>query len=214
MNTIKKIMMNSAVLCLAVTLSTSCSDNAKKEEDPKDHAEEVNEEVHNRQGEKDAERLSECFMGNLYEIMASETAVSKATTPEVKKMAEMIKDAHAKMNTDLKDLATRKNITVPADITDEQKRDMDKLNEKTGIDFDKEYTQQMKNKHEDAVKKYEDIADKSEDADIKSWASATLPEVKSHLTMVESTWETIKDMKDKDRKNDKDRNDHKDNAKH
>jgi putative membrane protein len=197
---IRKIMMKSAVACLALTLTTSCGDNAKKEEDPKDQAEKVNEEVHNRDGEKDAERLSEAFMGNLYEIMSSETAASKATTSEVKKMAEMIKEAHTKMNTDLKDLATRKNITVPADLTDEQKRDLDKLNEKTGIDFDKEYTQQMKNKHEDAVKKYEDIADNSKDADIKSWATNTVPEVKSHLTMVESTWETIKDMKDKDGK--------------
>lgn len=214
MNIINKFTLKAAVLCLGITLTTSCADTTHKEEDPKDQAEDMNAEKFDNKGEKDADRLAEAHMGNLYEIMASENAASKATTAEVKKLAEMIKTAHTKMGKDLTDLAARKNITLPADLTDEQKRDMDKLNEKTGVDFDKEYTEQMKNKHDDAIKSYEKIADKAEDADIKQWAANSVPEVQSHLTMIESCWNNIKDMKDKDHKdNDHKDNDHKDHAK-
>jgi putative membrane protein len=100
------------------------------------------------------------------------------------------------MGADMQDLAIRKNITLPADMTNEQKRDLEKLNEKTGLDFDKEYAKQMENKHEDAVKTLEKISDKSEDAEFRQWAEQSIPEIRSHLDMVKSTKENIKDMKD------------------
>lgn len=212
MNIIYKITLRTAVLCLGITLNTSCSNNEHKEEDPKEHAEEANEEKFDNKGEKDADRLSEAYMGNLYEIMAAESAASKATTGEVKKLAEMMKTAHTKMGKDLADLASRKSVTLPADLTAEQKRDLDKLNEKTGLDFDKEYADQMKNKHEETIKTFEKISEKAEDADIKQWAANTMPEVQSHLTMIESCQNNLKDMKDnnKDRKGDKHDDEHKD----
>lgn len=210
MNIIYKITLRTAVLCLGITLNTSCSNNEHKEEYPKEHAEEANEEKFDNKGEKDADRLSEAYMGNLYEIMAAENAASKATTGEVKKLAEMMKTAHTKMGKDLADLAARKNVTLPADLTAEQKRDLDKLNEKTGLDYDKEYADQMKSKHEETIKTFEKISDKAEDADIKQWAANTLPEVQSHLTMIESCKDNLKDMKENDRKGDKNLNERKD----
>lgn len=194
-----KFTLNAAVLCLGVTLLTSCS-NSHKEEDPKEEAKDMNEQKFDSQGEKDADRLSEAHMGNLYEIMASENAAGKASTGEVKKLAEMIKTAHTKMDKDLMEFAAKKNITLPADLTDEEKRKMDKLTEKSGMDYDKEYTEQMKNKHEDAIKMLEKASDKAEDPDVKQFAANAIPEVRSHLTMIETCWNNIKDMKDNDHK--------------
>ena len=199
MNIINKFTLKTAALCLGVTLATSCSNNnAHKEEDPKDQAENMNEQKFDNQGEKDADRLTEAHMANLYEIMAAENAATKATTGEVKKLAEMIKTAHVKMDKDLMDLAAKKNVTLPADLTDEEKRKMDKLTEKSGIDYDKEFTEQMKNKHEDGIKLMEKTSEKAEDADIKQFAANAIPELRSHLTMVENCWNSIKDMKDND----------------
>ncbi len=205
MNIINKFTLKAAVLCLGVTMMTSCNHNAdntntntEHKEDPKDQAQNANEQKFDNQGEKDADRLTEAHMANLYEIMAAENAASKATTSEVKKLAEMIKTAHAKMDKNLTELAAKKNITIPADLTDEEKRKMDKLTEKTGIDYDKEFTEQMKSKHEDAIKMMEKTSDKAEDADIKQFAANAIPELRSHLTMIESCWNNIKDMKDND----------------
>src|SRR5687767_10327150 len=165
MKTIRDYSIRTAVLCLSLGLTTSCSNNAPPES--KEHAEEVNEEKLDREGEKDADRLVEAHMSNLFEIQSSQDAMSKASTADVKKLAGMMVEAHTKMDKDLMALAASKNITLPADLSDGMKRDLDKLAEKSGIDYDKEYCDQMKNKHEDAVKLMERIADKGEDADIK-----------------------------------------------
>jgi putative membrane protein len=194
MKTIKKVMIRAAAICLTLGLNTACS-NKSEAENSKEHAEEMNEEKLDREGEKDADRLSEAHMGNLFEIQASQDAMSKATTADVKKLAGMMVEAHSKMDRDLQDLAGRKNITLPAAITDAQKRDLDRLNEKTGIDFDKEYTDIMKNKHEDAVKLFEKLSEKAEDQEIKQMAATTLPEIRSHLDMIEATRNNVKDMK-------------------
>jgi putative membrane protein len=165
-----------------------------------DRAEEANDEKFDGGMEKDADRLSKAYMLNLYEVMASEKALVKATDAEVKKVAQMMKKEHSKMSSDLQNLASKKNITLPATITDAEKRKIDALNDKTGYDFDKEYTQQMKNKHEDAIKDMERIADKSEDADIRKFASNAIPQLRTHLTMVENCYENVKEKKDNDKK--------------
>lgn len=198
MNTITKITFNAAILCLSITLAPSCS-NSNDSKDSKEVAEEINEEKFNREGEKDADRLNEAYVTSLYEIKASEQAVTRATTAEVKKLAEMMVQAHTKMNTDILGLAQSKNITLATDITDELNRKMKKLNEKNGLDYDKEYTEQMRERHEEGIKLTERAAEKGEDADIKQWATSSTPQLRSHLDMIESTHNVIKDMKDNEK---------------
>jgi putative membrane protein len=193
MNTIKKLTLNAAMLCLGLTLATSC--NNSPAEESKDHAEDVNDKNLNNDQEKDADRIMKLHCANLFEIQASEKAAAQAVTADVKKLASMMVQAHTKMGADMQAMAERKSIALPAAMGDDLDRDMNKLNEKTGLDFDKEYLDQMKNKHDDAVNTLEKIADKSEDADIKGWASQSLPEIRSHVDMVESARNNIKDMK-------------------
>jgi putative membrane protein len=202
MNTISKITFNAAVFLLCLSLAPSCSNNNNDSKESKEVAEEVNEEKFDREGEKDADRLNEAYVTSLYEVKASEQAVTRATTAEVKKLAEMMVQAHTKMNTEIQGLAGRKNITLATDITDELNRKMEKLNEKNGLDYDKEYTEQMRERHQEGIKLTERAADKGEDAEIKQWASASTPQLRAHLDMIESTHNMIKDMKD----NEKDRN--------
>jgi putative membrane protein len=192
MNT-AKITIKALTACLCLTLAFSCSDNNK---DSKEQAEEVNEDKFNKEGEKEADRLVEAYAANLYEIRASEAAVSRASTAEVKKLAAMMVEAHTKMNAEIQRLASSKNVTLPTDVTDENRRKMDNLNEKSGLDYDKEYLDQMENKHDESIRKCENTADKSDDAELKQWASQSLPEIRSHKDMIESTKNIVKDMKD------------------
>lgn len=186
--------MNAAIACIGFTLAASCSGNPN-EKDSKEQAQEINEEKFEKEGEKAADRLVDAYSANLYEIRISENAAMKASTADVKKLAGMLVEAHTKMNADIERLAQSKNITLPTGLSDEQHRKMGRVTEKTGLDYDKEYCDEMKNKHEDALKTYERLAEKCEDPEIKQWASETLPEVRTHLDMVEATRNTIKDLK-------------------
>ncbi len=194
MNTIKHLTLRTLIICLGITMATSCT-NDSPSQDSKEHAEEMNEEKFGKEGEKDADRVIELYGANLYELKVSEEAVNKASTADVKQLASMMVKAHGKMTADLQQLATRKGITLPGELTNDQLRDMDNLKDKTGLDYDKEYLDQMKNKHEDSIDKLEKTSEKSEDAEIKQWASQSVPEVRSHLDMIEATKSTVKDKK-------------------
>lgn len=184
-----KKTLSAAVLCAGLMGFAACSGDHK---DPKEMAEEMNDNKFDNDGEKAADKLVHAFSSNLYEIRASEEAAMNAATPEVKQLAGMLIAAHTKMNEEVKAMAATKDVTLPADLSDGQRRDLEKLGEKSGMDYDKEYTDQMKSKHEKAVDFYEKTADKCDDADIRTWASSTLPEVRSHLDMVKTTCESVK----------------------
>jgi len=178
-----------ALLCAAFTL-TSCSHEPK---DSKEAAEQMNDDKFNKEGEKAADKLVKAYSSNLYEIRAAENALMNASTPEVKRLANMLVEAHTKMNVDVKSLAATKDVTLPTDLTDEQRKDLEKLAGKSGLDYDQAFTEHMKDKHEKAVDFYETTAQKSDDADIQAWASAMVTEVRSHLEMVKSSCEIVKD---------------------
>ena len=204
-----KITIKSALLCMGLLFATACGNDTPGEQS-KEHAEEANAENLSKEGEKDADRVTDVYELNMYEIKSSEQALAKATDPEVKKIAQMMVDAHSKMSTELQQLATSKGITLPSGLTNEQTRDLDNLNEKTGMDYDKEYLDQMKKGHNDVIDKLQATSDKAEDADIKAMADKSLPEVRAHLDMVEATREKVKDMKKDGGARDQDRKDHKD----
>lgn len=188
-----KNTLKTAVVCLSLSMAiTACSNEAK---DSKEVAENANEQKFDKEGEKAADKLVHAYSANLFEIKAAENAATNAITPEVKKLSAMLVEAHTKMNSDVKALADSKSISLPTDLTEEQRKDLEKLAEKTGIDYDKAFVAKMKDKHEDALKFYENTVDKCDDATIKNWASSTAPEVRSHLDMVLVTENDIKDKK-------------------
>lgn len=188
MTTLKKITGYVTVLSLAFTLTTSCSN----EKDSKEVAEEANEANLDRKEEKGAEHLVEAYAANMYEIKASENAALNASTAEVKKIAILMIEAHGKMNVDIEKLATTKSITLPNDLTFDQRNDLEKITEKTGVDYDKVYISKMKDKHEDALNLLNKVSEKCDDAEIKSWAQQTAPEVSAHLEMVKAADENLK----------------------
>lgn len=190
MITLKKIGIPMAAICL-MTIGVSCNDP----KDSKEVAEDINKENFDRKEAKDADRLVEAYSSNLLEIELGKQATIRATTSEVKKLGEMLVDAHSKMNSDIKTLAEKKGVVLATDLTDDQKKDVEKMNEKKGMDYDKTFVDKMKSKHENAIDFYEKASNKCEDTEIKVWAAMNVAEVRTHLDMVLMTQDAIKDKK-------------------
>jgi len=186
-----KTTLQATLLCLGLTLFASCSNN----KDATEVAEDANKENLPKDEEKAADKLVHAYSANMFEIKAAENAAANASTEDVKKLSAMLIEAHSKMNADVKTLASAKGVMLPEELTEAQRKDLEKLAEKTGIDYDKAFTEKMKNKHEDALKFYEKTAEKCEDPQVRNWASTTAPEVRSHLDMVLMTENAIKDKK-------------------
>jgi putative membrane protein len=107
-------------------------------------------------------------------------ADSKTKTPVVTQLAAKIKGDHDVAATELKALATQKNVALSSSLTAAQKATQARLDKLSGAAFDRAYAAQMITDHRAAVTMFT-TATKSADADVKAFAVKTLPILKDHL---------------------------------
>lgn len=171
----------SATLIIATIIGTSsCMNN--KSEDTKEVAEEKNEQkFDNNKNEKDAQFLVDAAEINHEEISLGQLAQQKGGSSHVKELGKMMENEHTKSLADLTALAQTKNISLPTSQTENGKDAYKKLNEKSGNDFGKEYSGLMVNEHKDAIALFEKASTECTDPDIRAWAAAMLPALRTHL---------------------------------
>ncbi|MFO7574903.1 MAG: DUF4142 domain-containing protein [Bacteroidales bacterium] len=166
-----------------VLVIASCGYNPKPE-DTKVVAEEYNEaKFDNNAQEGDAQFLVNAAEISMEQIEVGQLAQQKGTTTNVKELGKIMEDAHTKSLSDLTALAKRKMITIPTSLTDDARDAYKDLNDKTGDDFDEAYADMMVSTHEDAIETFEKATTERYDIDIKNWAIATLPDLRTHLNL-------------------------------
>lgn len=140
----------------------------------------------------DNEFMMEAATGGLIEVKLSELAMTNGSSASVKMLGEhMVKD-HSRANDELKALALKKGVNLPANITDDQQKKYRELFEKKGRDFDEAYSKHMVKDHKKDISLFKKEAKKGEDQDIKSWAAATIPVLEGHLQMSEEACKAVK----------------------
>ncbi|RKR05861.1 putative membrane protein [Flavobacterium sp. 90] len=167
---------------LLILFLNSCK-NETKQEDPKEVAEDTNEAKFDSIAEKkdDSEFLVDIAEVNLAEIEIGKLAQTKSTNPEVKKFGKMLVDEHTKSASEVSALAKAKNFTLPTSITEDGKEEYKKLNEKSGLDFDKKFADMMIDGHEKAIKELQKATEDAKDQDVKLWASNNIAPLTAHL---------------------------------
>lgn len=134
---------------------------------------------------KDERFLKNASQGGTAETQLGELAKEKATNKGVKDIAAMIVADHSKANDELKSLASKKGVELPADVEMGHKMARQKLEKLSGAEFDKEFVQQMIKDHKKTIDLFEDASKDAKDADIKAFADKTLPTLRGHLQHVE-----------------------------
>ena len=180
-NAINTVVIYSTLLLLIVLVLSSCNNNSKLQ-DSKDMAEKSNEaKYENADKEKDAQFLVNAAEINLEEIKYGKFAEENATSANTKELGKMMVIDHTKCLSDLKALADRKDITLPTVLSTKGEDAYQQLIDRVGIDFDKKYCNMMVDGHKDAISKFEKESVDGSDADIRTWASETLPSLRRHL---------------------------------
>lgn len=191
--------MKKISLALAIALATftmySCGDGDKAK-DPKEVATETNDtkEDANALGvsEDDSKFLVFAADGGMTEVEASKLAQSMGTSKQVKEFSDqMIKD-HTMAGNELKSLAATKNVTLPATVGEDHQKAINELSNKKGADFDKAYVNMMVDNHQETVDKFKDASENAKDADIKAFATKTLPTLQGHLDHVKALKDGMK----------------------
>ena len=128
---------------------------------------------------------------SMTEVKAGELARDKATNPRVKSFAEMMVRDHSKANDELNSLAGRKNVTLPANISDEHQKKLNDLQKKTGKDFERAYMDMMVDGHQSAINDFNKQKD-NKDADVKDWVNKMLPALQMHLDSAKAVKKMLK----------------------
>lgn len=132
----------------------------------------------------DNDFMTEAAVGGMAEVELGKVASTKAQSADVKKFAQMMVTDHTKANTELKALATKKNVTLPTELDAKHKSTMTELQGLTGAAFDKAYVAAQLADHEKTVKMFQAQSQNATDPEVKAFAAKTLPTLQSHLDMV------------------------------
>lgn len=162
------------------------SDSTKNEKEPEKVAEEKNEAKFTGAGEKDAAALTDAFTSSLFEKELSDSIKMMSTNKQIKGLADSMSMAHAKLNDQIKDLASKKVISLPAALSSDHYGKIRKIIDKKPSDQSEEYVNELIDGHKKAIDMYEKKAAECTDPDIKSWFESTLPSLRHHLDMAQN----------------------------
>ncbi len=118
------------------------------------------------------------------EIQASALAEKLAASDEVKKFAKKMVTDHTKVDDELRQLADKKEVSLTPGLTPSQQEQLKALAMTEGVEFDRKYAQEIGvAAHEEAVNLFQAASEQADDADVKAYASKTLPHLKAHKEM-------------------------------
>ncbi|SEW39093.1 putative membrane protein [Chitinophaga sp. YR573] len=128
----------------------------------------------------DADFLVNAASGGMMEVQLGQLAQSNSTNQRVKAFGAMMIKDHGEGSITLKDLASSKNVTLPATVSNHQQKVIDNLRKKKGVNFDKTYIHAMVSDHKDDIDEFEKEGRKGTDLQIMTFANDNLTMLRRH----------------------------------
>lgn len=115
------------------------------------------------------------------EVEAGKLAQEKGTADDVKAFAAMMVKDHTAANEKLKAIAEQKKLEVSTDAELLDKAKAMILDLRSAKSFDQAYANNQVKAHEATIEIFEDEIKNGDDAELKDFATQTLPKLKAHL---------------------------------
>ncbi len=131
----------------------------------------------------DAEFMQSAAASDQNEIQLSKLALEKGVTGMAKDHANLMIKDHTKSTSDLKPIAQKKNVTLPADMDAEHKAIAAEMRKLSGKEFETKYMQQMVTDHQKTLNTMVAHQKMTQDADLQGFIGTVTPVVQNHLTM-------------------------------
>ena len=133
----------------------------------------------------DVKFADEAAIGGMAEVQLGQLAAQKGASDEVRQFGQRMVDDHSKANQDLMQVASGKGLALPTALDAKHQADVTKLSGLSGDKFDKAYVDMMLKDHKKDVGDFQKESTSGADADIKSFATRTLPTLQDHLQMIQ-----------------------------
>ena len=130
--------------------------------------------------DSDADFVKKAYSGGMLEVELGRHVSQYGADPGVKQFAERMVSDHSKADEELKQLAARQGLSLPTEMDDDQRDDLEELSKLRGRELDEAYVKLMVDDHADVVDAFREQADEPE-SEVDRWAARTLPTLESHL---------------------------------
>jgi len=121
----------------------------------------------------------------MYEVQSSQIARQKGLSAAHEPFAERMIADHGRANDELEEIARRKGVEVPAALMPRHQEQIDELRELSGSALETRYHEQQMTAHDESIRLFEDASKNLSDADLKAFATKTLPTLRQHKQMMQ-----------------------------
>jgi putative membrane protein len=133
--------------------------------------------------------LEKVKQAGLWEIPMGNLAAGKGLSERTKQVGKLIASDHVVLDDDVKRVAARFGVPLPAEATPEQKLWMKELTEKTGKAFDEAFAQRLRFAHGAVYGAIAQVRAGSRNALMRAFAKQCEIFVHRHMSLLESTGE-------------------------
>jgi putative membrane protein len=143
--------------------------------------------------EADKELMLQVAMGGMQQLEVSRLAVSKASSEQVRQLAQSEVEEQTGLSAKLKEIAKAKGVELPGKPDAQTQAMLTKLSALSGSELDTYYVAESGVKgHEKLDKVMSSVKSKAKDANLKSLAAAAHPLVQTHLKVSRAALATMK----------------------
>jgi putative membrane protein len=118
---------------------------------------------------------------DMTEAHLGQLAADKATSQDVKDFAQMLVTDHTADYKTLGTLATKAGLNVPKGLDATHDKMIAPFEKLKGAAWDSHYEREMIMGHQKAIAQFKQAADSLQNADLKTYASQTIPTLEKHL---------------------------------
>ncbi|MDQ3907972.1 MAG: DUF4142 domain-containing protein [Acidobacteriota bacterium] len=143
----------------------------------------------------DQKFVNEAAIGGMAEVEMGRLGVERGTSDDVKTFAQHLIDDHTKANAELSQIAGTKGVMLPTGLDAKHQAVVDHLRSLSGDAFDREFAKVGVKDHQEDIKAFQKESAGGHDADIKGFATRTLPVLQDHLRMAQDAESHLKGTK-------------------
>ena len=123
---------------------------------------------------------------NMAEAHLGKVAQEKASSQDVKQFGEQLRTGHTQAYERLTKIANDKGVDLAKNIDSEHQSHVQRFENLSGEEFDREFRQHQVQDHEKAIKEFQDYANSGQDNDLKAYASEMIPNLQNHLQQAQN----------------------------
>lgn len=131
----------------------------------------------------DRKFVMDAAMGGMMEVELGRLAVERGASDAVRQFGQQMVDDHTRANQQLMERASAAGLTPPSALDSKHRNAVQKMARRSGAEFDREYARQMVKDHEKTIALFQREAARGSHADLRAFASETLPALEGHLRM-------------------------------